>query len=104
MHSALSIQCLPLETADRQEVYDLVDKAIDVIEDSGLDYEVGPFETTVEGELEEVWKVARKAHRAILEAQSGDPKVMSIIKVLSGEDIGSTSEKLEQYREDSGEI
>ncbi len=104
MRSALSIQCLPLAQTEREEVYRLVDEAIRVIEDSGLEYTVGPFETTVEGELEQVWKVARKAHQAVLEAQGDEAKVLSLIKVLSGEDIGSTSEKLANHQGESGEV
>ncbi len=98
MKSALSIQCLPLK-GNKEEIYEFVDEAIAVIENSGLPYTVGPFETTIEGELEQVWEVAYQAHRAVLRAGAG--KVISYIKLASGEDLGTTAEKLAKYRQNS---
>ncbi|MFP4588359.1 MAG: thiamine-binding protein [Candidatus Bipolaricaulota bacterium] len=99
MRSSLSIQCLPLSGADKKEVYRLVDQAIEVIDQSGLDYTVSPFETTIEGDLEEVWKVALRAHKAVLEAMGPRPRVMSMVKVLSGEEVGSAEEKMARHGE-----
>ena len=47
----LSIQVIPLET---EASYDIIDKAIAVIQNSGLTYEVQPFSTVVEGYFEEL--------------------------------------------------
>ncbi len=96
MKSALSIQVLPLAAANKEELYAYVDRAIEIIDKSGLSYTVGAFETTIEGELDEVWQTAYQAHKAVLEAGAG--KVISYIKLASGEDLGSTEEKLTKYR------
>jgi uncharacterized protein YqgV (UPF0045/DUF77 family) len=40
--------------------------------------------------------LAKKAHLAILEA--GSPSVSTYIKLVSGEDIGSSEEKVGKYR------
>ena len=45
----LSLQILPVVPED--QIYDVVDKVINLIENSGLKYIVGPMETTIEGEL-----------------------------------------------------
>jgi uncharacterized protein YqgV (UPF0045/DUF77 family) len=47
----LSIQVIPLKTAHS---YDIIDKAIAVIQQSGLKYEVQPFSTVLEGHFEEL--------------------------------------------------
>lgn len=94
MKSAVDIQCLPLGVSAKEEIYDLVDKAIAVIEEAGHDYTVSAFSTTIEGELEEIWATALKAHLAVQEA-SGD-NVISYIKLATGPELGSTQEKLDR--------
>ena len=98
MRSAVSIQCLPLSVQNTEDAYKMVDEAIDVIAESGLPYTVGPFETTVEGELDEVWDVARQAHQAVMDAGEDDTNVLSFVKVASGPNLGSTEEKISKYR------
>jgi uncharacterized protein YqgV (UPF0045/DUF77 family) len=96
MKSALAIQCSPKNAADRAEAYRLVDQAIAVIESSGLPYMVCPFETVIEGPLDQLMDVAKRAHLAILEA--GSPGVSTCIKLVSGDDIGTSEEKVGKYR------
>lgn len=48
-----AIQLLPLETDEHR--YAVIDRAIALIEASGLKYKVCPFETVVEGESEKVY-------------------------------------------------
>jgi len=95
--SALAIQCLPKTDGGRQEVYRMVDAAIAVIDASGLPYTVGPFETVVEGPLGRLMELAQQAHLAVLAA--GSPSVSTYIKLVSGDDIGSSAEKTGKYRE-----
>ena len=72
----MAIQVVP----HAEDVYGVVDKAIEAIAASGLRYEVTPMETVVEGELDELLEVARKAHRASLEA--GASSVLTYIKLV----------------------
>ncbi|AEH51681.1 thiamine-binding protein [Pseudothermotoga thermarum] len=55
-----SIKFLPLVASDTATVYALVDEAINIIKNSGLKYLVGPSETTVEGEFEEIVELIKK--------------------------------------------
>ncbi|HMP93176.1 MAG TPA: thiamine-binding protein [Phnomibacter sp.] len=55
MHQYLinaSIQMLPITT--QQHPYTWVDEVINIIAQSGLAYQVGPFSTSVEGSFEQV--------------------------------------------------
>jgi uncharacterized protein YqgV (UPF0045/DUF77 family) len=96
MKSALAIQCLPLAVAEKGKVHELVDGAIKAIEVSGLSYTVGPFETVVEGPLEDLWKVAQCAHDAI--AGGCGSGVATYMKMFTAPDLSSTDEKLGKYR------
>jgi len=46
----VAIQVLP--SSKKEHPYSIVDKAIEVIQKSGLKYKVCPFETVIEGEIE----------------------------------------------------
>jgi len=49
-----------------KDVYSAVDKIIDVIVKSGLKFEVGAMSTTVEGETDELFKLALVCHKKAL--------------------------------------
>ena len=72
----VDIEVLPGTGGD---VYAVVDRAIGVIQASGLKYEVGPMGTTVEGDLDSCLEVAKAAHRACF--VDGVDRVVSIIKI-----------------------
>lgn len=95
MKSALAIQCLPRVQGTKEETYRLVDGAIAAIEASGLPYTVGPFETVIEGPLDELWAVAQAAHQAVLDAGAS---CSTYLKVFSAPDLGTTDEKVGKYR------
>lgn len=96
VRSALAIQCLPMGIGDRNKAWEVVDKVIAVIEESGLEYTVSPFETVVEGPLDRLLEVAAGAHKALL--ANGAGTAATYMKLWSGEGIGSSAEKTEKYR------
>ena len=49
MKASVAIQSLPQADND-QELVRMVDEVIDYIRSTGLNYYVGPFETTIEGD------------------------------------------------------
>ncbi len=59
----LAIQILPLRQ-DKDDAYASIDAAIQVVKDSGLKYEVCPFETVVEGSYAEVMQLADDMQQA----------------------------------------
>ncbi len=74
----IGIQVLPLA----EDAIPIVDRAIQAIIASGLHYEVGPLETTIEGPFEAAFAAAKAAHLAAVEA--GGTHVVTIIKIADG--------------------
>ncbi len=90
----LAIQVLP--QTENTDSYSLVDKAIKIIEDSGLKYKVCPFETVLEGYYDELMDIVKKIH---LECYaSGTEKMMTYIKIQTSASQDVTIEdKMEKY-------
>lgn len=80
MSASIAIQVLPKVETDA-EVCRIVDDVIAYIHSTGLTYQVGAFETTIEGEsYEELMDIARECLKVA--ARSGAPKVSAYIKVV----------------------
>jgi uncharacterized protein YqgV (UPF0045/DUF77 family) len=76
----IAIQFLPLDK-DGSLQYSLIDKAIEVIQASGMNYQVCPFETVVEGNYEDIMNVIHQMHRVCYE--SGAEEIISFFKIHS---------------------
>lgn len=92
--SNMSLQVLPIVPDD--EIYEVVDKVINLIQVSKLKYVVGPMETTIEGELDELLDLVRKAQEVCIEA--GANRVVSIVKLDYKPNGVTIDEKIEKYR------
>ena len=90
----VSLQVLPNVAPDR--VYPVVDKVIAMIDASGVNYEVGPMETTMEGELDELMEIVKKAQNICIE--EGAARVMSIVKIDYRPEGVTIDEKIGKYR------
>lgn len=66
----LALQILPKVPGDN--AYTVIDKAIEVIQRSGLKYRVCPFETVIEGPHDEVLRTVEAAQQACFEAGVGE--------------------------------
>lgn len=53
MNTSVAIQVLP-NVQDEEEVIRIVDEVIAYIRSTGLNYYVGPFETTIEGDYDQL--------------------------------------------------
>ena len=91
----LGIQIVP--KSKTHEAYALVDKAIEVIQQSGLTYEVTPFETVMEGPEEDLMRVAREAQEAVLAAGAEEILVYYRIQIRKEGDV-TISEKTGKYK------
>jgi uncharacterized protein YqgV (UPF0045/DUF77 family) len=79
MNASVAIQTLP-DVAGDEELIRVVDKVIDYIKSTGLNYYVGPFETAIEGDYDELMDIVKECqHIAIRE---GAPSVTAYIKVV----------------------
>jgi uncharacterized protein (TIGR00106 family) len=88
----VAVEVVPLDP----DAYRMVDRAIDVIARSGVRYEVGPMETTMEGPLDQLLDVAKAAHRAAFEA--GAERVVTIIKIGDSTTGSTIADKVAKYR------
>ena len=90
----VSLQVLPF--VSEEELFPVVDKAIEVIANSGLAYIVGPLDTTIEGELDELLEVVKQAQQAC--ADAGAKRVVSIVKISYNSEGESMDGKIGKYR------
>lgn len=77
-NALLSIQIIP-KTVNNESVIPYVDKAIAVIDRSGVKYRVGPLETTMEGELDLLLSIVKEMNEEMIAA--GSPSVISQVKI-----------------------
>ena len=98
MSVSIAIQVLP-EAPNDAELCRIVDEVIAYIQSTGLRCEVGPFETTIEGEsYDNLMEIAAECQRVAVRA--GAPKVSAYIKVVyrpEGE-ILTIDQKIGKYR------
>jgi len=90
----MAIQVLP--RAKDKDTYVLVDKAIEIIEKSGIKYKVCPFETVLEGYYDELMDIVKKIHEACY--QAGTETMITYIKIqtAANKDV-AIKDKMEKY-------
>ena len=90
----VALQVLPRSAT--KETYALVDRAIEIIEQSGLKYKVCPFETVLEGYYDEIMEVVKRVHEQCYEA--GTETMMTYIKIQSSANSDVTiDDKMHKY-------
>lgn len=73
----VSLQVIP--KVPDEDVYDVVDAVIAHIDATGLPYEVGPMETTIEGELSQLLQIVEAAQEICV--TRGATRVLSMVKI-----------------------
>jgi uncharacterized protein (TIGR00106 family) len=94
-NALVSIQIIP-KTTKGEDVIPYVDEAIAIIEKSGVLYEVHPLETTMEGNLTDLFKVIEQMNERMIEM--GSKNVISQIKVLYQPDGIEMNDLTEKYK------
>ena len=79
MSQQVTISFSVVPQAKNKDVYSVVDKAIEVVQQSGVRYEVGAMETTLEGELDVLLDIIKRAQQACVDA--GAEEVITSIKI-----------------------
>lgn len=90
----VSIQVLP-KVPDK-DTYSVVDLAINVIKESGVKHLVGPMETTMEGDLDQLLEIVKEVQDVCIEA--GAERVMTIVKIDYHPDGVLMDDKISKYR------
>jgi uncharacterized protein YqgV (UPF0045/DUF77 family) len=89
----VAIQIVPISS---EPPYPIIDKAIAVIEKSGVDYRVGAMETVMQGTYKKLMDVVQAAQEACLDA--GAEEVVVTLKVHAKKNGDVTwEEKLGKY-------
>jgi uncharacterized protein (TIGR00106 family) len=98
MHQYLinaSIQLLPL--AQDKHPYEWVDDAIEIIQQSGIKHEVGPFTTVLEGTYDEVMQVVNQVNEFLFTKGCTEWITNLQIQIRSNGDM-TGDEKTEKYQ------
>jgi uncharacterized protein (TIGR00106 family) len=94
-NALISIQILP-KTKNNEDVIPYVDRAIQVIQESGVKYQVSSLETTMEGDMDQLLGIVKKMNDTMIEF--GSPSVLSQIKILFNPQGASMDKLTEKYR------
>ncbi len=90
----LGLQILPY--VEEERLYQVVDEVISYIASCGVKYEVGPMETVMEGELDQLLKIVERAQEICVE--QGANRVVSSVKIDYKKTGVSIDEKVGKYR------
>jgi uncharacterized protein (TIGR00106 family) len=90
----VSLQVIPKVSDER--TYAVVDKVIEYIASCKVKYEVGPMETTMEGELDELMEIVKYAQHICI--NEGASRVLSVIKIDYKPEGVTMDEKIWKYR------
>ena len=98
MNCAVAIQLLPMDVDDNdEEVCRIVDEVIAYIASTGIEYYVGPFETTIEGDYDTCMDIVRECQH--VGAKAGCNHMMTYVKIdyrCEG-DVMTTDHKVGKY-------
>ena len=79
MTASVAIQVLP-QAENTDELVRIVDEVIDYIKSTGLNYYVGPFETTIEGDnYDQLLDTVKECQKVAIKA--GCPSVSAYVKI-----------------------
>lgn len=78
MNASVAIQVLP-KTTSNEETIRIVDEVIAYIKQTGLNYVVGPFETSIEGDFDELMDVVKQCQ--LIAVKAGADKVSAYVKI-----------------------
>jgi len=95
-NSSISFQVLP-KTKNDKEMIRIVDAVIKMIKQSGVNYEVGPMETTMEGDLETLFQIVKKAQYLCIKA--GAKNIFTNVKIVyNPKGVMTIEEKTKKHR------
>ena len=79
MNASVAIQSLPEARTD-EDLIKIVDSVIAYIKSTGLNYYVGPFETAIEGDYDQLMDIVKECQKIAIKA--GAPSVMAYVKIV----------------------
>ena len=95
---SVAIQVLPIDSNANDKIrIDIITKIIGYIQSTGLKYEVGPFETTIEGDLDALMEIVKGCQTLAIKEGAGS--VMSYVKIFHNpQGVLTIEEKTTKFR------
>lgn len=97
MISSIAVQVLPM-TADTEEVIRIVDHVIAYIDKSGVNYQVGAFESTLEGDYDQLMDILKNLPKVAAEISDIPVMVYSKINMATDSDVLTIAKKKDKYK------
>ena len=79
MNASVAIQVVP-KTMDDNETIRIVDEVLEYIKSTGLNYFVGPSETSIEGDFDQLMEVVKECQKVA--AKAGAKSISSYVKIV----------------------
>lgn len=94
-NASIAFQVLP-KTKDNKNTLRIIDKVISMVDKSKVSYIVGPMETTMEGNLEDLLEIVKKAQKLCI--KEGAQSVFTNVKIIyCPKGVATIAEKLKKY-------
>jgi uncharacterized protein YqgV (UPF0045/DUF77 family) len=90
----LGIQIVP--KSKNHDAYSLVDGAIEVIQQSGVNYRITPFETVMEGTYDQLMNISNQAQQAVLDAGANECLIYFRIHYRKYQDVTFEEKNLDR--------
>nr|WP_259650386.1 thiamine-binding protein [Leuconostoc rapi] len=96
MNASIAVQVLPM-TADKDDIIRIVDHVIAYIESSGVTYQVGAFESTLEGDYDQLMAVLKALPLVAAEITDIPVMVYTKINMVPNGDVLTIAQKTDKY-------
>ena len=90
----IALQIVPIT---RQPAYPIIDKAIEVIKQSGVKFQVGPMETVMQGDYDTIMAVAKRAQQACMDAGADEVVVTMKVHARKTGDVSWEEKNLDRF-------
>lgn len=97
MISSIAVQVLPM-TTNENDVIKIVDHVIAYIDASGVNYQVGAFESTLEGDYDQLMAILTQLPKVAAEITDIPVMVYSKINMATTSDVLTIAKKTDKYR------
>ena len=98
MNASVAIQVLPKADSD-EELIRIVDEVIDYIKSTGLEYYVGPCETSIEGDYDQLMDIIKECQKVAVLAGAREVSAYVKINYRPKGDILTIERKVKKHHE-----
>ena len=94
--ASIAFQIMP-KAGSNTDTIRIIDRIIAIVKKSGVKYEVGPMETTMEGDLDTLFDIVRESQSIAMKA--GATQVFTNVKILyNPKGVMTIEEKVTKHR------